>query len=670
MPKISQYPSMTALTGAEIFVGDQAGVTSTGSGVQIAALAQGGLAAVDSGAVNAYVLTTSQAFTSNFVQGQIVSFFPLHPNTGASTADVNGKGVVEVIDSAGNALTGGELIGPVLLVWTGAKWELLWTLPLVNKRTAAEIGAGVTPVNYAYAPGNVLRYGADPTGTNDSTTAIQAAINQLHSASTISNVGAAVYLPAGSYKVGTGHNTTAPVLTGYAGTKITGDGWASNAGTFAPQSGTSISYVGTGAAPVLSIQGISTGNYDETVTLRDFAVYNNSGTANCIGIQLLFAPFSILQNIYVATFTGPTGYGIEHGNSSYQCCFINVKIENCGVCQYSHDAGEDSTWISCLYRTFNYTSGIGLLIKDQCQTSSLIGVDLSDNLYGLFIEQGDSNGNGTGLPLPMQISLMTCQFENCTNAAIAVTTSSQSQATQYYPSLFVQNCRFYVPSSGGPITPNNGQAILYAQCLSQAKIEGLNESGYSYGAILGASQYGQTFSGTAKMGPVVWGLDTGYTYGTSRFLTTGGASIRSVCLTTGDHSVIRMNATALSYTTPTSVPFTVVSSDAWGWYNSSLTAIQPTKNQTTRFKTQVYTDVAAVGRYQLTGFKNGSAQKVIYDQTVSTAGNPLMMTGEWFDVPSGPGDGTGDYYTVVITAAPNFTLDTSQSYFMAEVMGE
>lgn len=41
------------------------------------------------------------------------------------------------------------------------------------KITAAETAAGVTPSNYAYPPGNALRYGVDPTGTTDSTTAIQ-----------------------------------------------------------------------------------------------------------------------------------------------------------------------------------------------------------------------------------------------------------------------------------------------------------------------------------------------------------------------------------------------------------------------------------------------------------------------------------------------------------------
>ncbi|MGA7539947.1 MAG: hypothetical protein WBW93_14400, partial [Steroidobacteraceae bacterium] len=39
-------------------------------------------------------------------------------------------------------------------------------------RTPAEIAAGVMPVNYQYAPGNVMRYGAVGDGVTDDTTAI------------------------------------------------------------------------------------------------------------------------------------------------------------------------------------------------------------------------------------------------------------------------------------------------------------------------------------------------------------------------------------------------------------------------------------------------------------------------------------------------------------------
>jgi hypothetical protein len=75
-------------------------------------------------------------------------------------------------------------------------------------RTAAEITAGVTPTNLSYPPGDVRRYGADPTGSADSTTAIQSALN----------VNQAVYLPAGTYK------TSAALTNGFDKRRIRGDG--------------------------------------------------------------------------------------------------------------------------------------------------------------------------------------------------------------------------------------------------------------------------------------------------------------------------------------------------------------------------------------------------------------------------------------------------------------
>lgn len=57
--------------------------------------------------------------------------------------------------------------------------------------TAAENAAGVAPTNMQYLPGDVRRYGADPTGAIDSTGAIQCALN----------IAQDVYLPAGSYLI-------------------------------------------------------------------------------------------------------------------------------------------------------------------------------------------------------------------------------------------------------------------------------------------------------------------------------------------------------------------------------------------------------------------------------------------------------------------------------------
>ena len=57
-------------------------------------------------------------------------------------------------------------------------------------RTAAEIAAGVTPVNYEYVPGDVRRYGAVGDSSTDDSSAIQNALN--------ANAGTAIFLIAGA----------------------------------------------------------------------------------------------------------------------------------------------------------------------------------------------------------------------------------------------------------------------------------------------------------------------------------------------------------------------------------------------------------------------------------------------------------------------------------------
>lgn len=61
-------------------------------------------------------------------------------------------------------------------------------------QTSAESIASVTPSNYSYAPGDVRRYGGDPTGVIDSTAAITSAIMQSEQTG-----GAAVFFDGGSY---------------------------------------------------------------------------------------------------------------------------------------------------------------------------------------------------------------------------------------------------------------------------------------------------------------------------------------------------------------------------------------------------------------------------------------------------------------------------------------
>lgn len=63
----------------------------------------------DSGAVNAYVVTTNGAPTTAYADGQIVWFKPLTGNSGAATINVNGLGVVSIKTIQGSTLASGQM---------------------------------------------------------------------------------------------------------------------------------------------------------------------------------------------------------------------------------------------------------------------------------------------------------------------------------------------------------------------------------------------------------------------------------------------------------------------------------------------------------------------------------------------------------------------------------
>ena len=64
----------------------------------------------DSGSANTYVVTTNGGPTSNYADGNIVEFKAAATNTGASTINVNGIGVVSLTQSGGSALQSGTII--------------------------------------------------------------------------------------------------------------------------------------------------------------------------------------------------------------------------------------------------------------------------------------------------------------------------------------------------------------------------------------------------------------------------------------------------------------------------------------------------------------------------------------------------------------------------------
>jgi hypothetical protein len=130
-----------------------------------------------------------------------------------------------------------------------------------TKRTAAEVSAGVTPVNYAYAPGDVRRYGAVGDDSTDCTAAFQAAIDQADESN-----GSEVFIPQGTWLV-----TSA--LTGARGIKLIGEGRYRSI------------VRRTGSGNFLTFIG-SVGNADGgSMVFRDFTIKGTSSAGNLIELE-------------------------------------------------------------------------------------------------------------------------------------------------------------------------------------------------------------------------------------------------------------------------------------------------------------------------------------------------------------------------------------------------
>lgn len=213
MPKISQYPVITTLNGQElilmdngnpqnrqtvtattstfanaigsiignIFSATQAGfVPASGGGTGTTIRADGTWTSSFTGtwtfgAVNTVTLTATTGNFTNVSATATVSAATLSATTGNITT-VNSS-----IVNASTQMTVGPGNTPVRDSATG---DILY-----YAITSTETALGITPSSYVYPPGNVLRYGADPSGVASSGAAFQSAVRS----------GAAGFAPRGTY---------------------------------------------------------------------------------------------------------------------------------------------------------------------------------------------------------------------------------------------------------------------------------------------------------------------------------------------------------------------------------------------------------------------------------------------------------------------------------------
>lgn len=317
----------------------------------------------------------------------------------------------------------------------------------LNPRTDAETSANVTPVNYAYSPGYVDRYGINThPGITDMTSAIQAALN-------VANLNSSgqreVILLAGTYLTGTitwpGNNIT---LKG-ASSSFSYDSGATPRTVLSAKPGTTV---------ILNISPLGVvedrqGNY-----VCDLQVSGNGIAA--IGIDTAFA--NVFERVLV---TGCTTAGIRTPNFGN----ANRMVR----CSFSFNTGWGAQILGVSTTTYSF---------EECQfeQNTLGGLDLeagvlvslkkciveSNNGPGLRIYNGDFKGF-------YGFDIDTCWFEdNASNSPFfTIVISGGTSDLAHSPSrINFKNCRFSTAST---------RKWLFSDISAWVKFEDCNFTGSS-----------------------------------------------------------------------------------------------------------------------------------------------------------------------------------------------
>lgn len=128
---------------------------------------------VDTGAANAYVLNFTANFTA-YADGIIIYWIPSNTNSGASTINVNGLGVVNIINPDGSALSGGQIVAniPAQILFKGGSFELITpATSALNTFTPTWSGFSVNPNNSVTyrKTGNMVALSLLGNGTSNAT---------------------------------------------------------------------------------------------------------------------------------------------------------------------------------------------------------------------------------------------------------------------------------------------------------------------------------------------------------------------------------------------------------------------------------------------------------------------------------------------------------------------
>lgn len=243
-----------------------------------------------------------------------------------------------LFDANGNLMLGtpitGTLTGPLI----ASLLSLVTSSPALPSlvQSAAEVAAGVTPSNYAYAPGTVDRYGANTVpGTTNMMAAIRAAFAQAAQPG-----GAPVsFLASVEYFVGTitSVNTQLIPVTGLTDCVVYGNGAIITSDTTVnnPNGTPQIFYFLNCAGLTIYNLGCYDSGYNSAVQWQGptFVTFANNTSTDLRGYRLVGCDFaSVVSAVTFSDVAGGTGRmrGVVFDGCTYNNVFYGPSFENQG----------------------------------------------------------------------------------------------------------------------------------------------------------------------------------------------------------------------------------------------------------------------------------------------------------------------------------------------------
>jgi hypothetical protein len=193
------------------------------------------------------------------------------------------------------------------------------TIQLLNGSSVVATGPKVDVTSDQFGTAAGCANNADPTGTLDSTCAIQAAITYRNAYVTAHpNLGSPViYIPLGNYTVGTGNTGTTAVFTLKYGTEVLGDG----------NTATQINSLATHATTMLfnGINGSCNFTLQCQTVLRGVSLYGVGHLGNATAIEVFNIQNTMMDHIVIANYGG---IGISLNGSTERSSFEDIDINN------------------------------------------------------------------------------------------------------------------------------------------------------------------------------------------------------------------------------------------------------------------------------------------------------------------------------------------------------